>query len=78
LKRTLNKDIAIIIDYLKRSDDENFKVKVGLIKFLEIFGEKHALSALLARVNDFPRIVRIHASNAIKRIEEKLELENVE
>ena len=78
LKRTLNKDVAIIIDYLKRSDDENFKVKVGLIKFLEMFGEEHALSALLSRVNDFPRIVRIHASNAIKKIEEKLELENAE
>jgi hypothetical protein len=43
-----------------------------------MFGEEHALSALLSRVNDFPRIVRIHASNAIKKIEEKLELENAE
>jgi len=78
VKRTLNKDVAIIIDYLKTNDDENFKVKVSLIKFLEMYGEEHALSALLSRVNDFPRIVRIYASNAIKKIEEKMELENAE
>ncbi len=78
LKRTLNKDLAIITDYLKRSENENSKVKVSLIKFLEVFGAERALSALLSRVNDFPRIVRIHASNAIKKIEEKLELENAE
>jgi len=43
-----------------------------------MYGDEPALSALLARVNDFPRVVRIHASNAIKKIEEKLELENAE
>jgi HEAT repeat protein len=73
LERTLNKHIAILIDYLKRSEAENTKVKVSLIKFLEIYGEESALSALLSRVNDFPRIIRIHASNAIKRIEDKIE-----
>ncbi len=73
LERTLNKHIAILIDYLKRSEAENTKVKVSLIKFLEIYGEESALSALLSRVNDFPRIIRIHASNAIKRIEDNIE-----
>ena len=73
LERTLNKHIAILIDYLKRSEAENTKVKVSLIKFLENYGEESALSALLSRVNDFPRIIRIHASNAIKKIEDKIE-----
>ena len=77
-KRTLNKNIAILIDFLKKSETENAKVKISLIKFLEIYGDEPALSALLARVNDFPRIVRIYASNAIKKIEEKLEIENAE
>ncbi|MBY8979795.1 MAG: HEAT repeat domain-containing protein [Candidatus Lokiarchaeota archaeon] len=72
-KRTLTKHIATLIDVLKKSEAENPKVKIGLIKFLEIYGDEPALSALLARVNDFPRIVRIHASNAIKRIEDKIE-----
>jgi len=73
LKRILNKDIAILTEYLKNKESENFKVKLSLIKFLETFGEEPALSALLKRVNDFHRVVRIHASNAIKKIEEKLE-----
>ena len=73
LERTLNKHIAILIDFLKRSEAENTKVKVSLIKFLEIYGEESALDALLSRVNDFPRIIRIHASNAIKKIEDKIE-----
>jgi HEAT repeat protein len=73
LERTLNKHIAILIDFLKRSKAENTKVKVSLIKFLEIYGEESALDALLSRVNDFPRIIRIHASNAIKKIEDKIE-----
>jgi len=81
-KRTLNKHIATIIDYLKQSEAENTKVKVSIIKFLEIYGDEPALSALLTRVNDFPRIIRIHASNAIKKIEEKIEerlgLDNVD
>ena len=72
-KRTLTKNIAILIDILKKSEEEHAKVKISLIKFLEIYGDEPALSALLARVNDFPRIVRIHASNAIKRIEDKIE-----
>jgi len=72
-KRTLTKHIATLIDVLKKSEEENAKVKIGLIKFLEFYGDEPALSALLARVNDFPRIVRIHASNAIKKIEDKIE-----
>ncbi len=73
LERMLNKYIGTLIDYLKQSETENTKVKVSLIKFLEIYGEKSALSALLSRINDFPRIIRIHASNAIKKIEDKIE-----
>ncbi|MFX1316961.1 MAG: HEAT repeat domain-containing protein [Promethearchaeota archaeon] len=73
LRRLFNKDIAILTEYLRNNDTENFKVKLSLIKFLETFGEEPALSALLKRVNDFHRVVRIHASNAIKKIEEKLE-----
>ncbi len=73
LERMLNKYIATLIDYLKQSETENTKVKVSLIKFLEIYGEESALGALLSRVNDFPRIIRIHASNAIKKIEDKIE-----
>ncbi|MHA1487828.1 MAG: HEAT repeat domain-containing protein, partial [Promethearchaeota archaeon] len=72
-KRTLTKHIATLIDVLKRSEAEDTKVKISLIKFLETYGDEPALSALLARVNDFPRIVRIHASNAIKKIEDKIE-----
>jgi len=72
-KRTLTKHIATLIDILKKSEAENAKVKIGLIKFLEIYGDEPALSALLARVNDIERIVRIHASNAIKKIEDTIE-----
>jgi len=73
LERTLNKHLATLTDYLKQSEAENTKVKVSLIKFLEIYGGELALSALLSRVNDAPRIIRIHASNAIKKIEDKIE-----
>jgi len=73
LERTLNRYIATLIDYLKQSEAENTKVKVSLIKFLEVYGDESALSALLSRVNDSQRIIRIHASNAIKRIEDKIE-----
>jgi len=72
-KRTLTKHIATLIDVLKKSEAENAKVKISIIKFLETYGDELALSALLARVNDFPKIVRIHASNAIKKIEDKIE-----
>ena len=72
-KRTVTKHIATLIDILKKSEAENAKVKISLIKFLEIYGDEPALSALLARVNDIERIVRIHASNAIKKIEDKIE-----
>jgi HEAT repeat protein len=76
LKRTLIKDMAQLIEHLKNEEEENYKVKLSIIKLLEVFGEELALNALLKRVNDFHRIVRIHASNAIKRIEERLEAEN--
>lgn len=72
----LNKNIARLIDHLGTYQDENFRVKLGLIKLLENYGGKQALSSLLKRVNDFHRVVRIYASNAIKKIEEMLELEN--
>lgn len=75
LWRTLNQDFARLIEYLKSSEDEDFKVKLSMIKILGTFGDDKAINALLSRVNDFHRTVRIHASNAIKRIEERLELE---
>jgi len=76
ITRLLNKNIAILIDHLRTKEDENFKVKLSLIKLLETYGGEQALNALLKRVNDFHRVVRIYASNAIKKIEERLELEN--
>ena len=76
IRRELNRDIAIMNEHLGNEENENFKVKLSLIKVLETFGGEHALGALMKRVNDFHRVVRIHASNAIKRIEERLELEN--
>jgi HEAT repeat protein len=76
ITRILNKNMAILTDFLKTSEDENFKVKLSLIKLLENFGGEQATGALIKRVNDFHRVVRIHASNAIKKIEERLELEN--
>ena len=76
IERSLKRNIASLIDHLKTEEDENFKVKLSLIKLLETYGDQLALSALLKRINDFHRVVRIHASNAIKKIEEKLELEN--
>jgi len=75
-QRLLNKNIAILISHLGNKEDENFKVKISLIKILETYGNNLALSALIKRVNDFHRVVRIRASNAIKKIEERLELEN--
>jgi len=75
LWRELNQDFALLIEYLKSNNDEDFKVKLSMIKILGAFGDKKAINALLSRVNDFHRTVRIHASNAIKRIEERLELE---
>jgi len=63
-----------LIDYLKTHEDDNFKVKVSVIKFLETHGEKTALPALLKQVNDFHRIVSISATKAIKTIEKRLEL----
>jgi len=76
VQRLLNKNIAALIDHLGNETDENFKVKISLIKLLEVYGDNHALSALIKRVNDFHRVVRIRASNAIMKIEERLELEN--
>jgi HEAT repeat protein len=76
ITRILNKNIASLTDFLRTKESENYKVKLGVIKLLENFGGKPALNALIKRVNDFHRVVRIYASNAIKRIEERLELEN--
>ena len=75
-KRLMNKELAMLTDYLGANSEENFKVKLSLIKLLETYGDKRALNALLKRVNDFHRVVRIRASNAIKKIEERLELED--
>jgi HEAT repeat protein len=74
--RKLTQNTEKIIDYLNRSEKENFKVRLGIIKFLEKFGGKTALPALLRRVNDFHSTVKISATKAIKRIEERLEFEN--
>ncbi|MFW9968901.1 MAG: HEAT repeat domain-containing protein [Candidatus Odinarchaeota archaeon] len=74
--RALNKNIAILTDFLRTRESENYKVKLSLIKLLENFGREPALEALIKRVNDFHRVVRIYASNAIKKIEERLELDN--
>ena len=76
ITRTLNKYIIIIADHLRSQETENHKVKLSIIKLLENYGGEKALIALLSRVNDFHRVVRIYASNAIKKIEERLELEN--
>ena len=76
MKRELNKYLASLIDYLGSNEEENYKVKLSLIKFLETYGDEKSLGALLKRVNDFHRVVRIYASNAIKKIEEKLELDS--
>ena len=76
ITRILNKNIAILADFLRTKESENYKVKLSLIKLLENFGGEPALNALIKRVNDFHRVVRIYASNAIKKIEERLELEN--
>ncbi len=67
---------AKLIEHLNYNLDENYKVKLSIIKFLEVFGDNTALNALLKQVNDFYRIVRIASSNAIKKIEKRLELEN--
>jgi len=76
VERVLNKSFASLIDHLGNQSDENFKVKTSLIKLMEFYGDNRALSALIKRVNDFHRVVRIRASNAIKKIEERLELDN--
>lgn len=76
ISRTLAKNIAILADFLRIKENENYKVKLSIIKLLENFGGEQSLNALLKRVNDFHRVVRIYASNAIKKIEERLEIEN--
>ncbi|MFX1364590.1 MAG: HEAT repeat domain-containing protein [Promethearchaeota archaeon] len=76
ISRILNKNLTILADYLKSQESENYKIKLSLIKLLENFGGQNVLNALIKRVNDFHRVVRIYASNAIKKIEERLELEN--
>ena len=75
MKRLMNVHMARLIEHLGNKSDENYKVKISLIKLLETYSDEHALSALIKRVNDFHRVVRIRVSNAIKKIEERLELE---
>ncbi|MHA1756520.1 MAG: HEAT repeat domain-containing protein [Promethearchaeota archaeon] len=65
-----------LIYFLKTHPNECFKVKLGLIKFLETFGDKTALDALIRLLNDFHRLVRISAEKAIKNIEKRLNPEN--
>jgi HEAT repeat protein len=65
-----------MIDYLKTHEGDNFKIKVSMIKFLEVHGEKTALPALIKQISDFHGIVRISATKAIKKIEKRLELED--
>ncbi|MFX1521979.1 MAG: HEAT repeat domain-containing protein [Promethearchaeota archaeon] len=74
IKRLLNRELAKMTEHLGNQPDENFKVKISLINLLETYGDENAISALLKRVNDFHRVVRIRASNAIKKIEERLEI----
>jgi len=76
ITRILHKNVAILADFLRTMESENYKVKLSIIKLLENFGGEPALEALIKRVNDFHRVVRIYASNAIRKIEERLELEN--
>lgn len=73
LKRLFIKNRERLIDYLKMNTSECYKVKLGIIKFLEKFGDKTAIDALFKNVNDFHRIVRITAQNAIKTISQRLE-----
>lgn len=72
-KRTLVKRRAELEEYLNNHPEENHKVKLAIIKLLQNFGDKNTISILMKRLNDFHRIVRISAQNAIKKIEEKLE-----
>ncbi|MHA1724799.1 MAG: HEAT repeat domain-containing protein [Promethearchaeota archaeon] len=64
-----------LIDALKLEDDEDFKVKLAIIKFLEVFGGKSALNPLLREIDNFYRVVSIAATKAIKKIEKRLERE---
>ncbi|MHA1329255.1 MAG: HEAT repeat domain-containing protein [Promethearchaeota archaeon] len=73
IKRTFNKVRAEITDYLNQNGNSDFKVKLSIIKFLEQYGDLTSLNALMKRLNDFYRVVRIHASNAIKKIEERFD-----
>ena len=78
IRGALNKNLAILVSYLGNAAEENFKVKLSLIKLLETFGNKHSLSELLKLVNDFHRVVRIRASKAIKKIQARIDLENTD
>lgn len=59
----------------RKKEVENFKVKLSPIKLLESYGGEKALSSLIKKINDFHRVVRIYALNAIKKSEEDLEEE---
>lgn len=70
--REFIKNIEKLINYLNNTND-HCKVKLSVIKLLEVFGSKTAINALMKQVNDFHRIVRIASSKAIKKIEKRLE-----
>ncbi|KKK40422.1 hypothetical protein LCGC14_0767230 [marine sediment metagenome] len=78
IRRLLKKNLAMLVSYLGNTAEENYKVKLSLIKLLETYGNEQSLSELLKLVNDFHRVVRIHASNAIKKIQERIDLENTD
>ncbi|TXT63297.1 MAG: putative PBS lyase HEAT-like repeat protein [Promethearchaeota archaeon] len=74
-KRTLVKRRSELEEYLTTHPNDDKKVKVAIIKFLERFGDKTSINTLMKRLNDFPRIVQISASKAIKKIEKRFETE---
>ena len=76
LKSNFFQNIQKLINYLNNNPNECFKVKLSLIKFLENFGDKTAIQALLRLINDFHNLVKISASKAIKKIEKKFVTDN--
>ncbi len=72
-KRALVKCKAELEEHLNNNPEENHKIKLAIIKLLQAFGDKDSISVLMKRLNDFHRIIRISAQNAIKTIEERLE-----
>lgn len=71
----LNSICERISEYLYQEKEENYKVKLAIIKFLENFGTRTSIRALLKQLRDFYGIIRIYASRAIKAIDKRT-LEN--